>query len=145
MTSTLRDRDPTAVLQRCTVLLAAGLLVGCASTSQGSAADREGTTATSQAADRSSRCAGDCRLRVENRLDVDVEVGTERPSSLPDLGVVRANRNETFELPDFRGQHLEVWVRNEDTQEIVDVTCVRQFPRGTGRLIVGSEIQGGGC
>lgn len=137
------DRTP---LRRCTALLAAGLLLGCASTSQRTAAERDGPAATAdEAADRRSGCAGDCSLRVENRLDVDVQVSAERQPALPDLGVVRANRHEVFELPGFRGQQLEIWVRDEKTREVLHVTCIRQFPRGTGRLIVGSEIRGGGC
>lgn len=127
-------------------LLAAGLLLGCASSPGGAAADGDPATATADdRATATSACTGDCSLRVENRLDVDVEVSTERQSALPDLGVVRTDRTETFELPDFEGQQLEVWVRAVESQELLHVTCVRQFPRGTGRLILGSEITGGGC
>lgn len=136
----------TRGIRRCPALLAAGLLLGCASTSGSTAADTEDPVATT--ADRAtptSGCAGNCSLRVENRLDTEVHVSTERQSALPDLGVVRANHTGLFELSDFEGQQLELWVRAAKSRELLHVTCVRQFPRGVGRLILGSEITGGAC
>lgn len=126
-------------------LLVAGLLAACASATGGGPDAGEAPGATADDATSRPACAGDCTLRVENRLDTDVEVSAERQPALPALGIVRSNRTESFELAGFHGQQLEIWVRDEETREILHVTCVRQFSRGVARLVVGSEMAGGAC
>ena len=131
---------------RLAALLALGLLAGCASGSGGAGTDAEGADADASVRGTAGpACDGDCRLRVENRLDVDVTVSTERQPGVEELGVVRSNRTAALPLPDFRGQELEVWVRDARTRELLHVTCVRRFPRETGQLVMGSELRGGGC
>lgn len=128
------------------LLLAVALAAACVSGGGARSAD---VASASPSAEGDVACDGDCRVRVENRLDRDVEVSTDRQRALPALGIVREDRTETFELPDFTGQQLELWIRDEDTEEIVGVACVRQFRmrqgRKVGQLVLGAEVSDFGC
>lgn len=126
------------------LLLVAGLWTGCASASAGGATATNGGSTDARDSDGPA-CQEDCTLRVENRLDRDVTVSTDRQASLPALGVVRRNRTASFELTGFTGQQLEIWIRDEDSDEIVGVSCVRAFPNREGRLVLGAEVSDFGC
>lgn len=119
------------------------LVAACASSGSGAGAVGDGSAPV--ASSEGPACREDCSLEVENRLDRDVTVSTERQRGLPALGVVRAHQSGVFDLPDFTGQQIQVWVRGEDSGEIVDVACVRWFPSKRGRLVVGGQVDAEGC
>lgn len=132
------------------LVAALALAAACASGSGGAG----GSSAAPGEASASSSgpviaCDGDCRVRVENRLDRDVEISTHRQRALPALGIVYEDRIETFELPDFSGQQIEIWIRDEDTEEMVGLACVRYFRmrqgRKVGQLVLGAEVSDFGC
>lgn len=134
---------------RIAALLAAVALAAACASGGGAGGPAAGSSGASTASDQGPACDGDCVLRVENRLDRDVEVSTSRQRALPALGIVREDRIETFRLPDFTGQQLELWLRDEDTGEMVGVACVRQFRMRQGRkvggLVLGAEVSDFGC
>ncbi len=132
------------------LVAALALAAACASASGGADGSATAGGATSASSSGTTvACDGDCRVRVENRLDRDVEISTNRQRALPALGIVYENRSETFELSDFTGQQLELWIRDEDTEEIVGLACIRQFQmrqgRKVGQLVLGGEVSSFGC
>lgn len=132
--------------------LVAALAVAAACASASGGADGSGAAAGEASASTSGTtvaCNGDCVLRVENRLDRDVEISANRQRALPALGIAYEDQTETFELPDFTGQQLELWIRDQDTEEMVGLACVRQFRmrqgQKVGQLVLGAEVSSFGC
>lgn len=138
MDERLRSPDPRSLVAGALVSL---LAAACAPAGGGPGAEGGG------APDGSSLCRGDCSVRVQNRTDRRIEVSTDRRRASPMLGVVWEHEAEVFRLPDFHGQHLELWIRDAESQELVRLTCVRRFlgPERQARVVVGTGEQGGGA
>ena len=147
----------TRTIRPLPLLLALGLAVACASapgtrTAQdGTEPTTEATGATAARADEGPTCQGDCWLRVDNRLRRDGEVSTQFEPAVSILGIVRANRTEVFRLEDFTGEHIEIWVRDTETRDLIGLDCIRQFRpvqgRKQGRMVLGEGGAAGssGC
>lgn len=118
-------------------LLALGLAAGCASASGNGATENgpapSGEADASARADEGPTCQGDCWLKVENRLRNDAEVSVEYQPAIGNLGVVHGNETEVFHLEDFTGEHIEIWVRDTESRDLIGLDCIRQFRRVQGR------------
>ena len=113
------------------LLLALPLTAACAAASGGS--EGAATAGGDVSAREGPTCQGDCWLRVDNRLRQEAEVSMHFQRALEDLGVVRANQTEVFHLEDFTGEHVEIWVRDTETRDLIGLDCIRQFRRVHGR------------
>lgn len=97
-------------------------------------------TAGVDAAPASDPCAEGCVLRVENRLpDTRIAVSLSHMRGGEILGRVEANRSETFEIDEYDGHRLDVWVWDDRTGERIGLFRVHQFPGGAGRVVVSSR------
>lgn len=81
-------------------------------------------------------CEGNCTVRVDNRLDTDIEVYLCVTEVCDPLGNVSVQGLETFELPERRWEYVQLHLRESPTHRFISLKCERQFRNGEALAVV---------